>query len=558
MLRYLLLTLSILIIHLCQAQNLPAFPGAEGFGSKTIGGRGGKIIEVTNLNESGAGSLKEALLTQRSRTVIFRTGGTISLTKDLFIDEPYITIAGQTAPGDGICIRGAAIRIRTHDVIIRNLRFRVGDSLVGPDPDNRDGLTIENSAAETDPSKEPFNIIIDHCSVSWAVDENMSLWYPCHDITIQNCIISEGLHKSLHSVKPGENPGHSTGLIIGWHNKQISVHHNLFAHNNGRNPNVTFDTETELINNVIYNWGDWEGTILSNFENVNFPTKSNIIGNYYKPLQYPTYPITLSQNLKTNNKIYIKNNSSPVLAKMYPNLYSSDDWWLVDSNNTNFRSYMPAFTPSGISEDDTSMVLDKVLNNAGAIIPHLDTVDRRAIFSTKNGTGKIIDNTNQVGGWPQFKTGNALSDLDHDGMPDHWEDLHGLNKNLYADANNFDLSPEGYTNIEVYINGLFDTSATTKVLDQSPIRADFTFTNPNHAEAHFNFNLPNNSEVGLFIYNLQGILIKTLVNSSLQAGQYQYSWNNTNQDGELLPGNIYLVLFKNESNWVCKKLVMLR
>ena len=194
-----LLCLLSVAIHI---QSQPAFPGAQGFGSTTKGGRDGKLFFVTNLNSDGPGSFREACEAKGPRIVIFRVGGTITIEKSISIQNPYITIAGQSAPGDGICIRGAAIKITTHDVIVRGLRIRIGDG-PGPAPDNRDGLSIANN------SKQPYNIIIDHCSISWAIDENFQLWYPCNSITIQWCIISEGLHNSLHPKRP-----HSSGLII--------------------------------------------------------------------------------------------------------------------------------------------------------------------------------------------------------------------------------------------------------------------------------------------------------------------------------------------------------
>ena len=560
----------LLSFSLLEAQILPAFPGAQGFGSSTIGGRGGKVIEVLNLNAKGEGSLAQALYTKGPRTIVFRTGGSILLTKDIFIDEPFVTIAGQTAPGDGICIRGAAIRIRTHDVLMRNLRFRVGDSLVGPDPDNRDGLAIENSLAETDSAQQPYNIIIDHCSVSWAIDENISFWYPCHDITLQNCLISEGLHHSLHTkdtnslIKSNTLVGHSTGLLLGWGEKHISIHHNLFAHNNGRNPNIHFDAEAELVNNVVYNWGDWEGTVLSNWENFDLPFAANIIGNVYKPLQYISAPISLSPNTKPGSKIFIENNISPDLAKLYPELYSAtNNWWLVnvakvDTEKCVVRS--PAISPSNIVVDDANEVYAKVLADVGATRPVSDFTDARVIKSVREGSGKIIDKVSDVGGWPFYASGLPPEDDDHDGIPNDWEDVHGLNKYNYEDAIHTNLSNDGYTNIEMYINGLFDL-VFTSVPSEPASKNDFSFSiypSPCSEKTNISFFLKEDAQVCLNIFDLQGRLAENAVNCTLQAGLHNSTWDVSVAGETQVSNGMYFAVLKVNGYQQTKALVVQR
>jgi pectate lyase len=221
-----------------------AFPGAVGFGAITSGGRGGRVIEVTNLNDSGTGSFRAACEASGARIVVFRTGGTIHVTKNIRIPNPYITIAGQTAPGDGILIRGAGLVIQNHDVIVRGLRIRAGDDPDGPSPDNRDSLILDNKQGHV------YNVVVDHCSVSWAIDENISIWWPgAHDITISNCIISEGLNDSLN---PDGN--HSKGLIAGPGISNLTIVGNLMAHNDERNPRLA-STNVEVINNLVYDRG---------------------------------------------------------------------------------------------------------------------------------------------------------------------------------------------------------------------------------------------------------------------------------------------------------------
>lgn len=175
---------------------LLSFPCAEGFGAKSTGGRGGKLIYVTNTNDAGNGSLRAACEASGARIVVFKVSGLISLKSRINISNPFITIAGQTAPGDGICLRGGQLSVNTHDVIIRYIRSRAGDNSdydSGINPDNRDCFEIQNE------SSPPYNVIFDHCSATWGIDETMSTWYPCKDITIQWCLIGEALHNSLHT-----------------------------------------------------------------------------------------------------------------------------------------------------------------------------------------------------------------------------------------------------------------------------------------------------------------------------------------------------------------------
>ena len=429
--------------NITELNSLRAFPGAEGFGSTTPGGRGGKILFVTNLNSSGEGSLRAACEASGPRIVIFKVGGLIDITDNIMISDPYITIAGQTAPGDGICLKGAGIGITTHDVIIRGLRIRVGDSIEGEAPSNRDALSINNN------SELPHNIIIDHCSFSWAIDETVQLWYPCNDITVQWCIISEGLHNSLHP-----KGAHGTGLLIGDYAKSISIHHNLFAHNNGRNPLMKGGTTSEIINNVIYNWGTWQATATSNFENIDATIKSNILRNYYKlgPDNSPRKPLSLDdERLKPGTQIFFKDNYGP--GRMSDDI---DDWILVDGSRR-WQVDGPALPLSGITTLSASEMYKSVLINAGANYPQYDAVDIRIIDDVINNKGRIIDSQNEIGGWPEYAPGVSPLDSDNDGMPDSWEIANKLDPSDSLDAYDTDLSIEGYMNLEVYINSPFSS-----------------------------------------------------------------------------------------------------
>src|SRR5215207_4718821 len=312
-----------------------AFPGAEGFGAQSVGGRGGTVIEVTNLNDSGSGSLRACVEAQGPRICVFRVGGTITTQSKIIVRNPYLTIAGQTAPGGGITLRAAQsyheepLIISTHDVIIRYVRFRAGASAV-PNSSRR-SMTVNFGA---------YNVIVDHCSFSWATDQPLLLIDGVRDVTIQWSIISEGLARSTH-FEDGSFKEHSTGLSVSGKNYNstaqtgnITIHHNLLAHNGGRNPqNAGYGLE-DVVNNVIYNWGG-QGFTTHDLQ-ANVP--SNIVGNYFKKGVNTTgAEIRASHvnDLMSGPRIYVMGNLGPRRTDdTQPNLtiVSSDDQVFVVPN----------------------------------------------------------------------------------------------------------------------------------------------------------------------------------------------------------------------------------
>jgi len=410
---------------------VPAFPGAEGFGANTVGGRGGTIIKVTNLNNSGSGSLREAINASGPRIVVFETGGIINLTSDLNITNPYLTIAGQTAPGDGICVKGGTLVIAADNVIIRGLRIRPGDQT----DSDVDAIRIAANTSET-----TNNIIIDHCSLSWARDENFSTWRKVEDATIQWCIIAEAL----------QSGGGSFGMLFGSDQgpaKRISVHHNLFAHIRERLPQVQAEAEVEFINNLVYGW-EWKAT------HIRTDGIMNIIANQYKhgPATYvlPGAKLhgVLLYSSESGMSVYVKDNIG------YGRPTNTGDDWLIVDGDEQWRSLSPAFPLSAVTANNVEDVYDLVLDNAGAIIPNGDSVDNRIVQDVRDSTGSLIASQDEVGGWPNYASGVPPIDTDNDGMPNDWEISHGLNPNDPADANE-DRDGDGYTNIEEYINSFF-------------------------------------------------------------------------------------------------------
>lgn len=229
---------------------LPVFPGAEGFGTDTPAGRGGEILIVDSLAAAGPGSLRAALEASGPRVVVFEVGGVIHLTEHIRVHEPFVTVAGQTAPSPGITLSGAGLEISTHDVLIQHLRVRPGDAVEGPKPKNRDSISVVGTS---DGNTDVFGVVIDHCSLSWAIDEIGSTNYQgVHDVTWSNTLFTEGLWNSLHNEQP-----HSMGLLIGSHSRRIAVIRNVFAHNHDRNPVVSKDVSALVANNFVYDPGQF-------------------------------------------------------------------------------------------------------------------------------------------------------------------------------------------------------------------------------------------------------------------------------------------------------------
>jgi hypothetical protein len=454
---------------------IPAFPGAEGGGMYAFGGRGGKVIVVSSLEDSGPGTFREACETGGARIVVFNVAGIIRLKSPLIIRAPYITIAGQTAPGDGVCIAGESVWINTHDVIIRHMRFRRGETWVGRRDDALGGNPVGN-------------IMIDHVSASWGLDENMSIYRHMYDpgdgskskklptvnITIQNSIFSEAL----------DTYNHSFGSTLGGEN--CSFIRNLWACNAGRNPSIGWNGIFNLTNNVIFNW--WNRTV----DGGDYQALYNIINNYFKP-----GPITPADTPVGHRILKPESGRSNLDVLVFGHAYvngnivegyeevNRDNWnggvQVADMPNTGkYRDLIKVDKPFPMPQTTIMPAAEAygfVLENAGALWPVRDPVDTRIVRQVRTGeifyventdaeTGSeyirhrlpadsykkgIIKNIEQVGGYPQYK-GTPYTDADRDGMPDRWEEKYGLDPNDPADAAG-DCNGDGYTNIEKYING---------------------------------------------------------------------------------------------------------
>jgi hypothetical protein len=448
------LAIIVLIFTANSYGDVPAFPGAEGWGAYALGGRGGDVYHVTNLDDNGLGSLRYGITSaggtsSTPRTIVFDVSGTIQLTSNLNVNKSYITIAGQTAPGDGICLRDRNLAISASHIIIRYIRARLGDESLT----ESDAVSINSGS----------NIIMDHVSASWSVDEvfSCSTYNPnLTNVTVQWSIISEGLWHSVH-----DKGTHSYGALIrGCYDAKFSYHHNLFAHNYSRNPrpgnydstvangNPYWEDPCGLLfdfrNNVLYNWGGNRPGYDADLDSV---CRYNYVGNYAKAGYNGTNGYLYSAGCKYFKGYYTGN--------YFKGTYAADDWpwvywsgtWTTAQKNA-YKQSVPF--PTGPIQTDTALdAYQRVLNHAGTSVPVRDSVDTRVVNDVIYGTGEIIDTQSQVGGWPTLNSLPAPTDTDQDGMPDSWETANGLNPNDAADRNYYNLN-SNYTNLEVYLNSL--------------------------------------------------------------------------------------------------------
>ena len=477
---------------------IPAFPGAEGGGMYSFGGRGGKVLTVTNLNDDGLGSFRWACEQGGARIIVFNVSGIIRLKSPIYVRAPYVTIAGQTAPGEGICIAGESFQVDTHDVIVRHMRFRRGETNVMNREDSFGGNPVGN-------------IMIDHCSCEWGLDENISFYRhmfdmnngkpkekkPTVNVTIQNTI----------SAKALDTWNHAFGSTIGGENTTFM--RNLWADNTGRNPSVGWAGVFNFVNNVVYNW------VHRTADGGEYKSMFNFINNYYKP--GPLTPkdspvghrITKSESrseglfpFKQFGRVYAMGN----VMEGYPEI-TNDNWnggiqtadkdGAMDETELALMRSDEPFEMPFVTIMGAGKAFEWVLSNAGANVPCRDIVDQRICEEVRTGIAyyvpnyekKVKDNPygdmwglhpksqneqgffkyrrlpqdsykqgvitdpRQMGGYPEYKAWQPYVDTDNDGMPDAWEVANGLNPNDAGDAV-LDCNGDGYTNIEKYINAI--------------------------------------------------------------------------------------------------------
>lgn len=425
-----------------------AFQGAEGFGSDTVGGRGGWIVKVTNLNDSGEGSLRWALEDfERPRIVVFDVGGVITL-KDNLLVRGDVTVAGQTAPGDGITIRGAPLQIVEDNVIIRGLKFRPGD---GPGSlfETRDAISIGSAHTTVD------HVVIDSNSFSWATDEVVNVWFGARDITISNNIIAEGI-----DIDAAGDKFHSLGFLVGDGASNITIANNLIMSSEFRNPTIADATNVELVNNLVYNYGqhalsftirDW------------LYTKAHVIGNYFER----------GPSSGTQKAVRLLGGSNDAAIWLSDNISHDrpNDSYAEAAVATGAIATVrggPVFTSSGVTAMAATDVRDYVLAHAGARAQGLDKTDARLIGEVKNGGGNLKTAT-PSGAYAIASSTSTLPDRDGDGIPDVFEASVGGNPNIFDPHN--DSDGDGYSNIEDYVNSLLPQPSDGGV-SEPPVRVE--------------------------------------------------------------------------------------
>ncbi|HEX8500818.1 MAG TPA: pectinesterase family protein, partial [Pyrinomonadaceae bacterium] len=437
-----------------------AFPGAEGAGANAKGGRGGDVYHVTNLNDSGAGSLREGIRTATGpRTIVFDVAGTINLVTRLNVNKSFLTIAGQTAPGGGVTVAGHSTVVSGNNVVIRYMRFRVGDTNCPVIQD--DALWVDRTS----------DVILDHVSASWSVDETLSVT-ESNRVTVQWSFITESMKQSCH-----EKGAHGYGSLIRYGTGVVTYHHNLYAHHDSRNPRLGDGVGLDFVNNVIYDWGGESGY---SGDDTEAGPRLNYVGNYLVagPMTTPAKLRAFSGGgLKT--QIYQSNNALD--GDKDGTRDGVDNGWTMFINSYTRREAARFEFPQ-VTTHDAPTAYGLVLKTAGSSFKR-DAVDERIAGEVASETGRHINSQSEVGGFPVLDPGPAPTDTDGDGIPDEWETNHGLNPTDAADG--AAVVEGGYTNLEFYLNDLVPAPGVDPSADTvAPVTAASPSQEPNAAGWH--------------------------------------------------------------------------
>jgi hypothetical protein len=435
-------------------QAIPVIPGAAGYGMDTKAGRGGRVYRVTNINASGSGSLKACIDAEGPRTCVFEVSGIIHITADLMIRNGNLRIAGQTAPSPGIMLRGAAILVAASDVLIQHIRVRTGDDRIGPNPDNRDSLRISGM-----PDKPVHNVVIDHCSFSWSVDELASTWGPHDNITFSNNIFAEPLNDSIHPQYDGTGTmPHGYGVLFGSaDHSSITFVGNLLAHIVERNP-LSRATQLVMVNNLVYDRAHMDVDLQGQDGLI---SDSSIVGNEFlrgPSFDRPTRPIFVrtlgSYSLVPGSRVYVHDNRAPDSGSTYSALVTLTGGDVISRLMT--ETSAPVWNTGLVARNTANnAVYDRVLSYAGARPNDRDSVDKRVVLDVRKRTGKIINCVSpngttrcskNAGGWPTYAHNR---------------------RTLTLPSNQSSIASNGYSNLENWLNSV-DRSVDHVVQAESP------------------------------------------------------------------------------------------
>jgi hypothetical protein len=551
---------------------IPAFPGAEGFGALATGGRGGDVYHVTTLEDSGDGSLRDGVETATGpRTIVFDISGTIILKDILWIKKSNLTIAGQTAPGDGICIRDYSVNIkRANDIIIRYIRIRLGDiqTLIKGKPTSSTGLDV----VSIDDSK---NIIIDHCSLSWSCDEVFGI-VQNENVTIQWCLVAEPLGDPL--LHPYGN-SHAYGLNNSANT--LSVHHCLMSNYVMRGPEFEpndavndqgYQVQMEAVNNVMFDYKKSGSRYKTGIED-NPEEASDILfqfhflNNYYirKPFEdAPEIHAVTKLGVTDQLKVFVDGNIGPnrqtndlnpwksVWVERGPNILEAD------SSIKAQMAFEPLFSsPAPIIVQLAEEAYESVLLEAGCSTRR-DSVDIRILNDVTNRKYRdYLHSQETVGGWPVLKTTTAPLDTDRDGMPDWWEDLQGLDK-VNAEDRNDDFDLNGYTNLEEFLNSDLITKVEKTIPPEEYGFLLQNYPNPFNSMTKIEYDVPFAEIVKIDIFNLSGQHVKTLLDEYKLADSYDIIWDGSDDNGYSLSTGTYFYKIEIGTKNHTKKMIKLK
>ncbi|MDB5972514.1 MAG: Pectate lyase [Hydrocarboniphaga sp.] len=439
-----------------------SFPGAEGYGAYAKGGRGGAVLFVTNLDDSGSGSFRAAATSAGPRTIVFRVSGYIALESPIEIKSPFLTIAGQTAPGGGVCIRGDKVVVNTHDVIIRQFCSRIGKSGGATVPSKRRSLDIRDAQ----------NVIVDHSSFSWSLDDVVGVIdlkdpLDTKNITIQWSILTEPLFQGAHPLGGPLVVGGGGGGVT-----NISLHHNLFSQCHVKCPSILSGETVDFVNNYTFNWASLATAVTSGSSVGNHkfygPSFVNIVNNLYKAGPGINSPSPLDGRIVVGQKraktaaairdfrVYVHGN---VDDSGRPADTVTDGEGLLRIMPAEERAQVLARSPVNnktfeLSVENTQGLGEKILRSVGRTIPKRDAVDMRVVDDVRQGRGRKSTVPEDAGGYPNLASGTAYPDADQDGMDDAWETAHHLSPKNPSDRNLEDRNGDGYTNLEEFLNYL--------------------------------------------------------------------------------------------------------